>query len=148
MYLYCYFSFEYFGPNDHYAACWVTLTPAKISYHALWHKGRNFHMLYIELQMYNIHFEDGKWRNKSIRSKTERVFSIARVSFWVKGGTHWALRRKLSSKLNNSILVEWHDIPKSKVYGVPIERSFYHRKWTFGLYNKVNDQKNIEIHRK
>ena len=44
---------------------------------------------------------------------------------------------------NNSILVEWHDIPKSKVpvYGVPIERSFYHRKWTFRLKNKVNDQK-------
>ena len=31
---------------------------------------------------------------------------------------------------NNSLLVEWHDIPSSKVYGVPIIRSFFHRKWT------------------
>ena len=26
MYFYCFFSFEYFDPFDHYAACWVTLT--------------------------------------------------------------------------------------------------------------------------
>ena len=26
MYFYCYFSFEYFDPYDHYVACWVTLT--------------------------------------------------------------------------------------------------------------------------
>ena len=25
MYFYCFFSFEYFDPYDHYAACWVTL---------------------------------------------------------------------------------------------------------------------------
>ena len=24
MYFYCFFSFEYFYPYDHYAACWVT----------------------------------------------------------------------------------------------------------------------------
>ena len=26
MYFYCLFSFEYFDPYDHYAACWVILT--------------------------------------------------------------------------------------------------------------------------
>ena len=25
MYFYCFFSFKYFDPYDHYAACWVTL---------------------------------------------------------------------------------------------------------------------------
>ena len=25
MYFYCFFSFEYFDPYNHYAACWVTL---------------------------------------------------------------------------------------------------------------------------
>ena len=27
MQFYCFFSSEYFDPYDHYAACWVTLTP-------------------------------------------------------------------------------------------------------------------------
>ena len=43
--------------------------------------------------------------------------------------------------------VKWHHIPLSKVYGVPTEKYFYHRKWTFRLKNKVNCQKIIEIHK-
>ena len=46
------------------------------------------------------------------------------------------------------MLVEWYHIPLSKVYSVPTERYFYHRKWTFRLKNKVNGQEIIEIHRK
>ena len=30
MYFYCFFSFEYFDPFDHYAACWVTLNFEKL----------------------------------------------------------------------------------------------------------------------
>ena len=26
MYFYCFFSFEYFDPYDHYVVCWVTLS--------------------------------------------------------------------------------------------------------------------------
>ena len=42
-------------------------------------------------------------------------------------------------------MVEWHDIPKSKVYGVPIERAVFHRKWTFRLKNKVNYRNTSKI---
>ena len=36
----------------------------------------------------------------------------------------------------------------TQVYGVPTERSFYHRKWDFTLQNEANGQKIMEIHRK
>ena len=39
----------------------------------------------------------------------------------LKARTHREIRLKLSSKSNNSILVEWHHMPLSKVYGVPTE---------------------------
>ena len=39
------------------------------------------------------------------------------------------------------MLVEWHPIPLSKVFGVPTEKYFFHRKWTFRLENEVNGKK-------
>ena len=33
MYFYCFFSFEYFDPYDHYAACWVTLKDQRVRGH-------------------------------------------------------------------------------------------------------------------
>ena len=58
------------------------------------------------------------------------LFNFKALLWSLKAETHRGIQLELSSKSNNSILVEWHHKPLSKVNGVPIERTFYHRKWT------------------
>ena len=73
------------------------------------------------------------------------LFNSKALLWSFKAETHRGIQLELSSKSNNSILVEWHHKPLSKVNGVPIERTFYHRKWTLRPKDKAHCQKIIKI---